>query len=113
MFAVRFFQVRFGGGDEFVELIGKFHEAIVKTEMPWNYTWFRTVSGDRFGTFVLVLPRENFAAMQPTGKTFVEMLDEAYGKKEAGALLERFNSLVESGSEHLTVDRPDLSYIPE
>ena len=113
MFAVRFFEVRYGGGDEFEEVVGKFHEAIVKTEMPWNYNWFVNVSGDRFGTYVLVLPRENFAAMQPTGKTFVEMLEEAYGKKEATVLLERLNKLVEKGWEHMTAARPDLSYIPE
>lgn len=113
MAAVRFFQVRYGTGDEFLDLVGKFHEAIVKTKMPWNYTWYRNVSGDRFGTFVLVLPMENFAAMNPTGKTFDEMLAEAYGKKKAEALLERFDGIVEKGWEIMDSDRPDLSYIPE
>ena len=113
MAAVRFFQARFGTSDEFRELVGKFHEAIVKTEMPWNYTWYNTVSGDRFGTFVLVLPRQDFAAMNPTGKTFDEMLAEAYGKEEAGALLDRFNGIVENGREFMTSGRPDLSYYPE
>jgi hypothetical protein len=113
MGAIRIFQTRFGTGDEFLELIGKFHEAIVKTKMPWNYTWSRPVSGGTFGTFVLVLPRENFAAMNPTGKTFDEMLAEAYGKEEAGALLDRYNGIVENGREFMTSGRPDLSYIPE
>ncbi len=113
MGAIRFFQTRFGKGDEFLELIGKFHEAIVKTKMPWNYTWNRPVSGGTFGTFVLVLPRENFAAMNPTGKTFDEMLAEAYGKEEAGALLDRFNGIVENGREFMTSGRLDLSYYPE
>ena len=113
MSAVRFFQARYGGGDEFLELVGKFHEAIVKTEMPWNYDWYRPVSGAAFGSFTLVLPRENFAAMNPTGKPFNEMLEEAYGKEEAEALLERFNNVVVSGREILTAARPDLSYIPE
>ena len=113
MAAIRIFQARFGTGDEFLELIGKFHAAIVKTKMPWNYGWNRPVSGGTFGTFVLVLPRENFAAMNPTGKTFEEMLTEAYGKKEAGALLDRFDGIVEKGREFMTAGRPDLAYIPE
>lgn len=113
MAAVRFFRARYGTGDEFLELAGKFHEAIVKTKMPWNYTWFRNVNGDSFGTFVLVLPMQNFAAMNPTGKSFDEMLAEAYGEEEAGALLDRFDSIVEKGWEIMDSDRPDLSYIPE
>ena len=113
MAAIRFFQVRFGTSDEFLELAGKFHDAIVKTKMPWNYTWSRNVSGDRFGTFVLVLPMQNFAAMNPTGKPFEEMLAVAYGKEEAGALMVRFNGIVEKGWEIMNSDRPDLSYIPE
>ena len=113
MAAVRFFQTRFGTGDEFLKLVGKFHEAIVKTKMPWNYTWFRNVNGDRFGTFVLVLPMQNFAAMNPTGESFDEMLADAYGEEEAGALLDRFDRIVEKGWEIMDSDRPDLSYIPE
>ncbi len=113
MAAIRFFQIRFGTRDEFLELVGKFHEAIVKTKMPWNYEWYNSVSGDRFGTFVLVLPRQNFAAMNPTGKPFDEMLAEAYGKEEAEALLDRFDGIVEKGWEIMTSGRPDLSYIPE
>ena len=113
MAAVRFFQVRYGADMEFIEVVGKFHEAIVKTKTPWKYEWYNTVSGDPFGTFILVLPLENFAAMAPGDKTFVDVLNEAYGEKEAMALLERFNSLVESGQEIMTTARPDLSYIPE
>lgn len=113
MAAVRFFQIRFGKSEEFLELVGKFHEAIVKTKMPWNYEWYRNVSGSRFGTFVLVLPMQNFADMNPTGKPFDEMLAEAYGEDEAEALLDRFNGIVEKGWEIMTSGRPDLSYIPE
>ncbi len=113
MAAIRFFQIRFGTDDEFLELVGKFHEAIVKTKMPWNYTWSTNVSGNRFGTFVLVLPMQNFAAMNPTGKPFDEMLAEAYGEDEAEALLDRFDGIVEKGWEIMTSGRPDLAYIPE
>ena len=113
MAAIRFYQIRFGTDDEFLELAGKFHEAIVKTKMPWNYTWSSNVSGDKFGTFVLVLPMQNFAAMNPTGKPFDEMLAEAYGEDEAEALLDRFDGIVEKGWEFMTSGRPDLSYIPE
>ena len=113
MSEVTFFQVRFGKGAEFQEVIGKFHEAIVKTKMPWNYEWYASVNGDQAGTFVLVFPLENFAAMAPGDKSFVDVLNEAYGKKEASALLDRFNSLVEKSWNAMDVNRPDLSYFPE
>ena len=113
MSSVLFFQARFGMEDAFGKLIGEFHNAIQKVNMPWNYEWYARVSGGEMGTFALVLPRANFAAFNPTGKTFPQVLEEAYGKAGAEALLAKWRKVVKSARERLTQGRPDLSYIPE
>lgn len=113
MSSVVFFDAEFGMGDEFTELAGQFHKAIEKTGVPWRYNWYALASGGKGGTYALVLPRANFAAMNPSGKPFAEMLEEAYGKRGAEALLERWRAVVKGNRSNLTMSRPDLSYIPE
>jgi hypothetical protein len=108
-----FFTARQGMGDELATLAGEFHKAIQKTGMPWRYNWYRLASGGQGGTFVVVLPRANFAAFNPTGKPFDEMLEEAYGKTAAKALNARWDEVVERTESQLSRARPDLSYIPE
>jgi hypothetical protein len=108
-----FFSARQGMGDDLAALVGEFHKAIEKTGVPWRYNWYRLASGGQEGTFVLVLPRPNFAAFTPTGKTFDEVLEEAYGKAGAEGLDARWDKVVERTETELSRARPDLSYIPE
>jgi hypothetical protein len=98
--------------EKFNYLVGEFHKAIEKTNMPWNYEWYALVSGGNVGTYALVLPLTNFAAFNPTGKPFPEMLEEAYGKAGADALLAKWRKVVKSENSELSRNRPDLSYIP-
>lgn len=111
MSSVVMFETRFGTEDEFNSLIGEFHEAIGKTQMPWKYQWYALASGGGGGTYALVLPRANFASFNPSGKPFNEMLQEAYGKTAATALLDRWHKVVERTENHLIKSRPDLSYM--
>jgi hypothetical protein len=112
MSSVIFFHTRYGTEEKFNHLIGEFHKAIEKTNMPWNYEWYALVSGGNEGTYAIVLPRPNFAAFNPTGKPFPKMLEEAYGKAGADALLAKWRKVVKSANSELSRNRPDLSYIP-
>ena len=112
MSSVIFVHTRYGTAEKFNHLIGEVHKAIEKTNMPWNYEWYALVSGGNVGTYALVLPRPNFAAFNPTGKPFPEMLEEAYGKAGADALLVKWRKVVKSENSELSRNRPDLTYIP-
>jgi len=113
MSTVVFHYTRYGMEDEFTYLIGEFHKAIQKTEMPWRYQWYALASGGENGTYALVLPVSDFASLSPEGKPFDEMLEEAYGRKAADTLLASLRSVVKRTENHLTQGRPDLSYTPE
>jgi hypothetical protein len=113
MSSVIFFYVQFGMEEEFTYLVGEFHKAIQKTETPWRYRWSVLASGGEGGSYVLVLPRANFAAFNPSGKPFDEMLEEAYGRKAADALLASWRKVVKRTESVLTQGRPDLGYTPE
>ena len=112
MSSVIFYQVQFGMEEEFNSLIGEFHKAIEKTQMPWHYQWHALASGGEGGRYALVLPRANFASFNPSGKPFGEMLEEAYGKTAAAALLANWRKVVARTDSHLVQGRPDLSYVP-
>ena len=45
--------------------------------------------------------------------SFDEMLEEAYGRKAADALLASWRNVVKRSENHLNQARPDLSYTPE
>jgi len=112
MNAVVFFQVREGMGDEFTAIVAEYHQAIEKTQMPWRYTWYALVSGGDGGTYALVMPRNGFAAFNPTGKPFAEMLVEAYGKTAVDALEARWKEAVAGSRTQLLMGRPALGYTP-
>ena len=112
MNAIVFFQVRFGRDDEFNSIVDEFNKAIEKTQMPWRYTWYALASGGDGGTYALVLPRKNFAAFNPAGKPFRDMLVDAYGKTAADALQARWRDVVAASRDELLMSRPDLGYSP-
>ena len=112
MSTVVMFHVRLGMEEDFTHLVGEFHKAIEKAGVDWKYQWYARVSGGKTGTYALVMPRANFAAFNPSGKTFDEVLEEVYGRKGADALQAQWREVVESSEANLIQSRPDLSYIP-
>jgi len=110
---VVFFHVEYGEGETFNHLIKKFHEAIGKTKWPVHYSWYALVNGGKSGTYVLVLPRDSWAAFQGPDKPFSAMLEEAYGRQEAEALIHKLGKVVKYTENFTIQNRPDLSYIPE
>ncbi len=106
------FELHYGKTAEFSYLIKKFTDAIVKTQWAINYEWYALVNGGEMPTYVLVIPRANYASFKQPSKPFPVMLEEAYGRQEAEALLERLNKCVKEEESELIRSRTDLGYTP-
>ena len=106
------FELHYGKVPEFNYLIKKFTDAIVKTQWAVNYEWYALVNGGEMPTYVLVIPHANYASFKQPAKPFPVMLEEAYGRQEAEALLERLNKCVKEEQSELIRERSDLGYTP-
>lgn len=108
------FEVKYGKESDFRSAIDRIHEAAQKTKWQPHFEWYQLYSGGRTGTFVLALPRENWAdfADKPEVKPFREMLKEAFGQAEADSIVDRIDHSVEKETSDIIKFRPDLSYLP-
>ncbi len=108
------FQVRSGKESDFRSAIARIHDASEKTKWPIEYRWYELVNGGTTGTFVLSLPRKNWADFEdnPNAKPFRDMLKEAFGQAEADSIVSRLDSSVEKESSEILQFRSDLSYLP-
>ncbi len=108
------FHVRPGKGEDFRSAMTRITEAIEKTKWPVHYLWYALANGGTVPTYVLVLPRDNWADFEdkPDMKPFPEMLKEAFGQEEADSITKRLDSSIESETSEIVQFRPDLSYLP-
>lgn len=106
------FHLNMGGEAEFPYVIRKFHQAIQKTNWPRNYLWYALANGGEHPTYYLVLPHANWAGFKPPAKPFPVMLEEAYGREEAAALLKQLSKLIHCQRSQVLRYRADLSYRP-
>jgi len=108
------FHVRYGKASEFRNAINRVDDAIQKTKWPLKHEWYELVSGGATGTFVLVLPHDNYAdfADNPNVKPFRDMLKEGLGQAEADSIINEFDSSVQNETSEIIQFRPDLSYLP-
>src|ERR1700732_889157 len=108
------FRVRPGKGDDFRSAMARITEAIEKTKWPVHYLWYALASGGTVPTYVLILPRANWADFEdkPDVKPFPEMLKDAFGQAEADSITKRLDSSIESETSEIVQFRPDLSYLP-
>lgn len=106
------FQLNMWGEEGFMNQIKKIHEAIGKTNWPAHYYWYMLVDGGEGPTAVLVLPLKGWADMEEPDPSFPMMLEKAYGRTEATAILDGLNHITRSTRTETIRYRPDLSYSP-
>ncbi len=106
------YQVHFGKSVQFFGALRKFQGALSEAELPVRYEWLELLTGGEIPTFLLLLPRSNWAAFETREEVFGDLLEKAYGKSETIALLDRFSSAVKSQRRSAARLRPDLSYVP-
>jgi hypothetical protein len=108
------FHVRYGKNSDFRSAIGRINEAAQKTKWPVNFYWYELAEGGTDGTYVLSLPRNNWADFEdkPDVKPFREMLKEAFGQSEADSIVDRIDGSVTKETSEIIQFRPELSYLP-
>lgn len=112
MIAITEFRLKPGSDTEFLSVVGRIHEGLAKGNYAGKYAWSVRMLGDEGNVYVLASPRANWAAMEPSGPSFLEVLVRVYGPAEAQSLLNRFYSTVRSSRTDLVRYRADLSYVP-
>jgi hypothetical protein len=109
---VIFFHLNQGQYELFLTQIGKVHEAIGKTNWPVSYEWHALVSGGEGPTLALVLMKSSWADMKEPEVSFPAMLEKAFGKQEASAIMKGFGESIHCERSQLLRYREDLSYVP-
>jgi hypothetical protein len=108
------FYVRYGKGSDFRAALNRICDATVKTKWPVNYEWYQLANGGPVGNWVLIIPRDNWAAFddQPNVKPFREMLKDAFGQAEADTIVNLLDSSITNETSEIIQFHPELSYIP-
>ena len=108
------FHVRYGNESDFRSAIGRVYDAAQKTKWPVHYEWYVLHSGGDVGTYVLFLPRANWADFEDKVDVnpFREMLKDAFGQAEADSIVDRIDTSVQSETSEIIQFRPDLSDLP-
>ncbi len=111
---IRTFYVRYSKQSEFRSAIDRVYDASVKTKWGVNYMWYELANGGLEGTWVLVIPHNNWTDFEdkPDVKPFRDMLKEAYGPAEADSIVDRIDACVEKETSEIIEFHPELSYLP-
>ena len=105
-------RVKQGMEETYLNAVSKIPKAMEKTNWPGHYGFYALANGGEHPTFFLVLPREKWADFAPPDKPFEKMLEEAYGREDAGAILKTLDEAPANVSSEMIVYRPDMSYVP-
>lgn len=106
------FTVRMGMNQEFMNAIRKIHEAIQKTKWVDNYTWYAHTNGRNANEYVLALGLKSWADMEEPETPFPAMLEKAFGRTEADAIMKSLDSCILRQRSEMLRYRKDLSYLP-
>jgi hypothetical protein len=104
------FHLKNGKSRDFEGAVEKIHAALSKRDWP-NYVWYDLVDGGYSPTYVVVLPRADWAGFAPGETTFGAAIREEYGDEAAGIFEALSGSVAKQWSETIAY-RPDLSYVP-
>lgn len=106
------FQLKQGKDGEFRHAIKRIHEAIGKTSWPAHYLWYELLDGGEHPAYTLVLPMKTWADMAPLDPPFPVMLEKAFGREDAAAILKELDGSIHGQRSEIVRYRADLSYVP-
>ena len=110
---VVYFHLKYGQTAKFVDAERQIREALDKTNAPIRASWYQLSSTGVNGTFVLSVPRENWAAFEdPGGPSTRDRVEQTFDRARAEAIYQALDESVSFTEAKVTRARPDLSYIP-
>lgn len=112
MSLIVFIHLNQGKTGDFTHLMQKIHEASGKTEWPVRYNWYALANGGEHPTFVVVLPRSNWADFEDPEVSFPAMLEQAFGRAESTDLLDKLGETIHCQRSEIVRYLPELSYMP-
>jgi hypothetical protein len=99
--------------NDFIAAVKKINEAVQKANYSPNPSrWYVLANGGETPSYVQVVDRATWAAMEPPEKTLEAVLKDAYGDSGPQALDQLRHSCSKITTD-LLVYRPDLSYVPK
>jgi hypothetical protein len=107
------YRVKLDRLDDFLEAMAKIKAAIEKADAPLYFDVYQLFSGGAHPTYMFRYPRPNFAGLEPPQPPLMALLEKAYGRGEAEAVMRRLMASVESVESELLAARPDMSYQPQ
>ncbi len=113
LLAVYTYHLKPGKEQAFTQAVGKIHKAIVEHKYPTYYGFDWTAIGPGGQTVSLVLPFENWAAMQGPEEELGAFLVRAMGQEEAMKTFEQFDSTYHASESMVVLLRRDLSVLPQ
>ena len=102
-------------GAVFAGNVVQFGQTVDATNMSFSVLWFvRPDGGAAARTFTRIVPRENWASMQPNpgAKTSFEAVAETFGSAGLQQWIDSFGESVEWLKSEFWQYRPDLSHVP-
>lgn len=105
-------EVRIGRERQFVDAITKIDQAIKQTRWPNYYEWYELDYGGNQPTYARVRLLWSWDDLTPAETSLREVLEQAYGRREAARIAEAFNQSVSRRYNRTAMLKRELFYIP-
>ncbi len=109
---ISIYQLYYGKKAQFYAALREFRHAMARTGSGQRFEWFELRSGGDTPQFMLLVPRDNWAAFDFSATDFQERLEKVLGKRKANRVFEQFTSSVKSHQRSAARLRLDLSLLP-
>lgn len=114
MSVVVYFHLKYGQTAKFVNAQRQIREALDKTSAPTRSIWYQLSATGVNSTFVVAVPRANWAAFEGDGGPSTrERVEQVFGRAAADAIYQALEEAINYTEAKVTVARPDLSYLPK
>lgn len=105
-------EVHVGRERDFIDAITKIDLAIKQTAWPNYYEWYELDYGGQQPTYARVRLLWSWNDLEPDEKSLRDVLEQAYGHREAARIADAFNRSVSRRYNRTALMQPNLSYFP-